>query len=66
MRIYHGSIDRIEKPVFGKGKPYNEYGLGFYCIRHIEMAKEWRCGEDHDGFVNEYEVDIECLKILNV
>ena len=66
MRIYHGSIDRIEKPVFGKGKPYNDYGLGFYCTRDIEMAKEWSCGEDHDGFANEYEVNIEGLNVLNL
>jgi len=66
MRIYHGSVDRIEKPVFGKGKLYNDYGLGFYCTRDIEMAKEWSCGEDHDGFANEYEIDMEGLKILNL
>lgn len=66
MRIYHGSIDRIEKPEFGKGKPYNDYGFGFYCTRDIEMAKEWSCGEDHDGFANAYEIDMEALKILNL
>lgn len=66
MRIYHGSVDRIEKPVFGQGKPYNDYGLGFYCTKDIEIAKEWSCGEDHDGFANEYEIDMEGLKVLNL
>lgn len=66
MKIYHGSIDRIEKPVFGKGKPYNDYGLGFYCTRDIEMAKEWSCGEDHDGYANEYEFHMDGLKVLNL
>ena len=25
--IYHGSVNIVEKPVFGAGKPYNDYGL---------------------------------------
>lgn len=66
MKIYHGSKDKIEKPEFGKGKPYNDYGLGFYCTEDMEMAKEWSCGEDHDGFANEYEVDMAGLKVLNL
>jgi hypothetical protein len=66
MRIYHGSRDRIEKPEFGKGKSYNDYGLGFYCTENIEMAKEWSCGEDHDGYANIYEIDTTGLKILNL
>ena len=40
-KLYHGSCDIIEKPVFGKGKRYNDYGLGFYCTDSLEMAKEW-------------------------
>ena len=39
-RIYHGSKDVIEKPKFGYGKRYNDYGLGFYCTDSIEMAKD--------------------------
>lgn len=66
MLIYHGSKDRIEKPEYGKGKPHNDYGLGFYCTQNIEMAKEWGCGEDHDGFANIYEIDTRGLKILNL
>jgi hypothetical protein len=66
MLIYHGSKDRIEKPEYGKGKPYNDYGLGFYCTKDIEMAKEWSCGEDHDGFANIYEIDTTGLTILNL
>ena len=26
IHIYHGSINIVEKPVFGEGKPYNDYG----------------------------------------
>ena len=40
-KLYHGSVNIIEKPLFGYGKPYNDYGLGFYCTDSLEMAKEW-------------------------
>ena len=30
-KLYHGSRDIIKKPVYGYGKKYNDYGLGFYC-----------------------------------
>lgn len=64
--LYHGSVEKIEKPVYGKGKKYNDYGLGFYCTEHIELAKEWSCNEGVDGFTNKYELDTEGLKILNL
>ena len=39
IALYHGSNEKIEKPLFGKGKVYNDYGQGFYCIKllHIQM-----------------------------
>ena len=43
IHIYHGSVDIIENPFWGGGKPYNDYGRGFYCTEHIELAKEWAC-----------------------
>lgn len=42
--IYHGSNKIIEKPLFGFGKTYNDYGLGFYCTEVLDMAKEWGGG----------------------
>ena len=64
--LYHGSNEKIEKPLFGKGKAYNDYGQGFYCTEHIELAKEWSCTEGVDGFANKYELDTSELKILNL
>lgn len=66
MKIYHGSEFCIGKPEYGKGKPYNDYGLGFYCTEEIELAKEWSCGESHDGFANAYNLDVDGLKVLNL
>ena len=66
MTLYHGSDHIIEKPAFGLGKTQNDYGLGFYCTEHVELAKEWACGELKDGFANEYEIDPKGLKVVNL
>jgi hypothetical protein len=64
--IYHGSTDIIEKPIFGFGKTYNDYGLGFYCTEAIEMAKEWGVSRDKDGYANIYEIETDGLKVLDL
>ena len=64
--LYHGSPDIIEKPIFGRGKAYNDYGRGFYCTEHIELAKEWACTESTDGYANKYEIEINGLSVLNL
>ena len=64
--IYHGSKDIIRQPVYGGGKLYNDYGRGFYCTEHADMAKEWAVKWDHDGYANRYELDLEGLRVLNL
>ena len=64
--IYHGSEIIVEKPVFGAGKPYNDYGRGFYCTEHIELAKEWACSAGSDGYVNHYQMDCNGLNVLHL
>mgnify|MGYP003178267296 CR=1 FL=1 len=66
LKLYHGSANIIEKPEFGLGNAKNDYGLGFYCTEHIELAKEWACAENRDGFANEYELEMDGLTILNL
>ena len=63
-KLYHGSRYIIDKPKYGGGKPYNDYGLGFYCTQSIEMANEWAVDIDKDGFCNCYEIDDNDLRIL--
>lgn len=64
--LYHGSAQIIEKPIFGKGSKYNDYGLGFYCTENIDLSKEWACTGDSNGYANKYEIDTDNLKILNL
>lgn len=64
--LYHGSPEIIQTPVFGKGKSYNDYGRGFYCTEHLELAKEWACTENTDGYANKYEMDTKGLSVLNL
>ena len=64
--LYHGSSNIIEQPVFSKGKAYNDYGKGFYCTEHVELAKEWACSENVDGYANRYEIDTSDLTVLDL
>ena len=43
MILYHGSNHIIDKPLYGAGKKYNDYGIGFYCTENIELAKRMVC-----------------------
>ena len=64
--LYHGSKGRIVKPLFGAGKPNNDYGLGFYCTESEELAKEWAVAKDHDGWANVYSLEDGDLTVLNL
>ena len=66
LQIYHGSQDIIDTPEYGKGKSTNDYGKGFYCTENIELAKEWACPRNEDGYANAYELDMEGLEILQL
>lgn len=64
--LYHGTDHVIEKPQFGFGKPYNDYGLAFYCTKSKNLACEWAVTEDADGYANEYSLNTENLKLLDL
>lgn len=64
--IYHGSENIIKNPDIKVGKKHNDYGQGFYCTEDIELAKEWACKNERDGFVNAYTLDVSDLKVLNL
>ena len=64
--LYHGSAKIIKKPIFGYGKAYNDYGLGFYCTESLEMAKEWAASKNRDGYANCYTLDGTGLQVLDL
>lgn len=64
--LYHGSDHIIKKPIFGAGKNYNDYGKGFYCTKDIELAKEWACMQEVDGYANRYILDPDGLNFMHL
>jgi len=66
ITIYHGSEKIVEQPTFGMGRKNNDFGLGFYCTTNVELAKEWAVSSLRSGFYNQYTLDTEYLKVLNL
>lgn len=66
MIVFHGSENVVEKPLYGFGKRTNDYGQGFYCTEDRSLAGEWSVTPLHDGFINQYELDLAGLDILNL
>ena len=64
--LLHGTDHIIEKPDINIGNEHNDYGKGFYCTKAEEMAKEWACKQNTDGFINSYELNTDGLKILDL
>ena len=67
IKLYHGSDKIVERPELGKGSARNDYGQGFYCTMHYELACEWASkNEAVNGYANEYELDLSSLKVLDL
>ena len=66
MELWHGSQKIIEIPQLGLGKVHNDYGQGFYCTESLDLAREWACSRDSDGFANCYELEIADLNVLDL
>ena len=66
MLVYHGSDHIIEEPVYNGSKRTNDYGYGFYTTESIELAKEWACSDQRNGFANIYEFNPEELSMLRL
>jgi len=67
IKLYHGSDKIVECPELGKGSAKNDYGQGFYCTAHFELACEWASkNETVNGYANEYILDITDLKVLDL
>ena len=64
--IYHGASKIVRSPKFGAGRPYNDFGLGFYCSEYPQHAAEWAVSRGSNGFVSTYSIDNEGLRIINL
>ena len=65
-KIYHGGDNIVRAPVFGTGRPYNDFGLGFYCTEYPQYAAEWAVGSGKNGFVSAYSINYDGLRIINL
>lgn len=66
VKLLHGSDHIIKTPQLSLGRKHNDYGRGFYCTQIPEMAREWACKNNADGFVNEYSFNTKGLKVINL
>lgn len=69
MKIYHGSLEVIERPLILQPNRLLDYGKGFYTTTSKRQAIEWvgrRMLESNAtwGYVNVYELDEEKLSDL--
>ena len=64
--LYHGSKEVVKNPTLRGGKESNDYGYGFYCTESIELANEWACPDNNDGYANKYELDMTGLNVLDL
>ena len=67
ITLFHGTPDKIVKPIYGKGEERHDYGRGFYLTESLDLAKEWAVCRPNEtnGFVHQYEFDTDGLKILD-
>ena len=66
ITLLHGSDHIIKQPELSKGKKTNDYGQGFYCTLSADLAKEWACKNNVNGFVNAYSFNDADLNVLNL
>ncbi|MDR3250762.1 MAG: DUF3990 domain-containing protein [Tannerella sp.] len=72
MRVYHGGLDRIERPRIIQSTRTLDYGQGFYTTSSFGQAEQWVrrkiIEKESTGYVNIYEINETLLQTdyLNV
>ena len=64
--IYHGSECIVKVIDYRYSNPHNDYGVGFYCTKDLDLAKQWAVKSNKEGYVNKYAFDISGLKVLDL
>ena len=66
MKVYHGSISIIDRPIANAGRDRLDFGKGFYVTDIQSQAEIWAQRmsriKDMPGIINVYELDIEEVK----
>ncbi len=58
MKLYHGSLEIVEKPMIRESNRTLDYGTGFYTTTSYMQAEDWvRRKKATYGYVNVYEFD---------
>lgn len=69
MKLYHGSLDKVDEPKIIIPTRTLDYGAGFYTTTSYDQAYKWgerKLGnEERIGYVNEYEWDDDSKSNLN-
>ena len=71
MKIYHGSIEIVEKPEIRVSNRTLDYGQGFYTTSSYEQAEAWvkrRMDEKKalQGYICVYELDESVMQNMNI
>lgn len=67
LTLYHGSDHKVPKPLFGFGKPDNDYGSGFYTTMDKEKAAEWAASNGtNEAYINQYEIDVTGCNVVHL
>lgn len=70
MILYHGSIDKVEKPVYSRCRANTDFGRGFYTTTNFIQAVKWaklkqqRAGKGQ-SIVSVFEVDDAIFKFTS-
>ena len=70
MKLYHGSIEKVEKPEIREPNRTLDYGNGFYTTTSYSQAEEWvrRRMKEQDserGYVNIFDFDERAIQQLH-
>lgn len=66
IKVYHGSIIEVGKPLVALGRPNLDFGLGFYVTDLREQAERWATRiatrKMEKPILNVYEFDVDAAK----
>ncbi len=64
--LYHGSQLIIDAPDYKHIGVNKDFGQGFYLTESEELAKQWACASETDGYANKYILKTEGLKVMDM